>query len=59
MIARFLGVKVWELSQVPFHYQEEAEVILVAQYQARAEFAGKFAEASKLMVPEIVLPDSF
>ncbi|MEK6281880.1 MAG: hypothetical protein AABN95_16120 [Acidobacteriota bacterium] len=36
MIARFLGVRVWELSRVAVHYQEEARVILQAQYKARA-----------------------
>lgn len=56
MIAQFLGVKVWELSKVAHHYQREAEVILVAQYQARVEIANKIAEATKLFVPEIVLP---
>lgn len=35
MIARFLGVRVWELSRVALHYQEEARVILQAQYKAK------------------------
>lgn len=35
MIARFLGVRVWELSKVAAHYQDEAAVILMAQHEAR------------------------
>ena len=35
MIARFLGVRVWELSRVAVHYQEEARAILQAQYKAK------------------------
>jgi hypothetical protein len=35
MIARFLGVRVWELSKVAAHYQNEAAVILMAQHEAR------------------------
>ena len=57
MIARFLGVKVWELDSVAHHYQEEAEVILVGQYQARVELASKIAKETKLIIPEIVIPD--
>lgn len=41
MVARFLGVKVWELTRVPIHYQEEARVILQAQHEARIEIAKK------------------
>ena len=36
MIARFLGVRVWELDKVAAHYQDEAAVILMAQDEARA-----------------------
>jgi hypothetical protein len=41
MIARFLGVRVWELARVAIHYQEEARVILQAQYESRIEKAKK------------------
>jgi hypothetical protein len=41
MIARFLGVKVWELDKVAVHYQDEAAIILEAQHIARFELAGK------------------
>ena len=57
MIARFLGVRVWDLPRVPFHWQEEAEIILVAQYQAKQELSKNIAEATKLMIPEIVIPE--
>ena len=57
MIARFLQVHVWDLPKVPYHYQEEAEVILVARYQARHEIGKKIAEETRLIIPEIVLPD--
>lgn len=35
MIARFLGVRVWDLNKVAAHYQDEAAVILMAQYESR------------------------
>jgi hypothetical protein len=41
MIARFLQVKVWELSKVAAHYQDEAAVILIAQHEARIFRANK------------------
>jgi hypothetical protein len=41
MIARFLGVRVWELSKVAAHYQHEAAVILIAQHEARVHKTNK------------------
>lgn len=38
-MARFLGVRVWELSEVPEHYQREALVIMRAQKGARVRKA--------------------
>lgn len=35
MIARFLGVRVWELDKVATHYKDEAAIILEAQHIAR------------------------
>jgi len=56
MIARFLGVRVWELSKVAVHYQDEAAIILAAQYEARKHkyekgFAG-MAGAATVAIPE-------
>ena len=34
-MARFLGVRVWELSEVPEHYQAEAMVIMAATHGAK------------------------
>lgn len=39
MIARFLGVKVWELDKVAVHYQDEAAIILEAQHIAKMKLA--------------------
>ena len=41
MVARFLGVKVWELDQVALHYQEEAAIVLQARWEARSRIAKK------------------
>lgn len=41
MIARFLGVRVWELKNVAAHYIDEAAVILAAQHEARLHIAKK------------------
>jgi hypothetical protein len=38
-IARFLNVHVWDLEDIPIHYQEEAFVIITARRQARWQFA--------------------
>lgn len=43
MIARFLGVRVWELSKVAVHYQDEAAVILMSQNEAKRHLTGKGA----------------
>jgi hypothetical protein len=43
MIARFLGVRVWELPQVAAHYIDEAAIILEAQHEARLHLTGKGA----------------
>jgi len=43
MVARFLQVRVWELSEVPEHYKQEALVIIAATRGAawhRAKEAG-------------------
>ena len=56
MIARFLGVRVWELSKVAAHYQDEAAVILMAQHEARIQRAKKgesgMAGAATIAMPE-------
>jgi hypothetical protein len=56
MIARFLGVKVWELSRVATHYQEEARVILQAQYETKV---AKKNQLIKLGIPvaAIIVPE--
>ena len=41
MVARFLGVRVWELGKVAVHYQDEAAVILMAQHEARIHKTNK------------------
>jgi len=41
MIARFLGVRVWELKHVAAHYQDEAAMILQAQHDARIALINK------------------
>jgi hypothetical protein len=41
MIARFLGVRVWELGKVAVHYQDEAAVILMAQHKSKLHRAQK------------------
>jgi hypothetical protein len=53
MVARFLGVRVWELSRVAIHYQEEARVILRAQFEARMEIAN----SNKCSPEKIILPE--
>jgi len=53
MVARFLGCRVWELSRVPIHYQEEARVILQAQYGARMQIA----KDAKCTPDKVVLPE--
>jgi len=53
MLARFLGVRVWELSRVATHYIEEARVILLGQFEARMRIANK----AKVTPEKIVLPD--
>jgi hypothetical protein len=56
MIARFLGVRVWELSKVAAHYQDEAAVILAGQHEARMHLAKKgvsgMAGAGTIALPE-------
>jgi hypothetical protein len=56
MIARFLGVRVWDLSKVAAHYQDEAAVILIAQHEARIAAAKKgvsgMAGAATVALPE-------
>ncbi len=56
MVARFLGVRVWELARVATHYQEEARVILLAQYEARMyrtdKGASGMAGAATIALPE-------
>lgn len=56
MVARYLGVRVWELARVALHYQEEARVILQAQFEAKMEIAKKggsgMAGAETVALPE-------
>ena len=56
MIARFLGVRVWELDRVAIHYQEEAALILRAHHEARVHIAKKggsgMAGAATVLLPE-------
>lgn len=56
MIARFLGVRVWELDKVADHYKEEAAIILEAQHDARMTLAVKgetgMAGAATAALPE-------
>lgn len=53
MIARFLGVRVWELSKVAVHYQDEAAVILIGQYATRMKLAHKHkCSPEKIILPE-------
>lgn len=56
MIARFLGVRVWDLNKVAAHYQDEAAVILAAQHEARLTQAKKgisgMAGAATIALPE-------
>lgn len=53
MIARFLGVRVWDLGKVAAHYQDEAAVILAAQHEARIHIAKK----AKCTPEKVVLPE--
>ena len=56
MIAKFLGVRVWELSKVAAHYQDEAAIILMAQHEARIHRTNKgesgMAGAGTVALPE-------
>jgi len=56
MIARFLGVRVWELPKVAAHYQDEAAVILRAQHEARIHHQDKAIQAHAQNI-EIFLPE--
>lgn len=56
MIAKFLGVRVWELARVALHYQEEARVISQAQYEARQAQRNADLKAGA-MAAEIVIPE--
>jgi len=53
MIARFLGVRVWELSKVAVHYQDEAAMILGARYEAQMHLAKK----NKCTPEKVILPE--
>jgi hypothetical protein len=53
MIARFLGVPVWELNRVAIHYQEEAALILEAQYNAKMWIA----KQAKCTPEKVILPE--
>ncbi len=53
MLARFLGVRVWELSRVATHYIEEARVVLMGQFEAQMHLAKTF----KVSPEKIVLPE--
>jgi hypothetical protein len=52
-VARFLRVQVWDLPKVAAHYQEEAVVILRAEYEARYALG----ERRKCSPSNIVLPE--
>lgn len=58
MLARYFfgGAQVWKLSRVPIYRQEEARVILQAQYEARAKINKDRAKAGALTT-EIILPE--
>lgn len=56
MIARFLGVRVWELARVAVHYQDEARVILQARYEAKIHRQNEALKKGAMNV-EIFLPD--
>jgi len=56
MIARFLGVRVWELPKVAAHYQDEAAVILRAQHEARMHHQEKAIKAGAQNI-EVFLPE--
>lgn len=53
MIARFLGVKIWELKYVAFRYRDEALEILEDRYKATVFLANK----NKCSPEKIILPD--
>jgi hypothetical protein len=53
LIARFLGCKVWELETVAVHYQDEAALILQAQYETRMHIA----KTAKCSPEKIILPE--
>lgn len=52
-IARFLGVRVWDLKRVPIKYRKQAIIILRARFRARLDICEK-AEVSpeKIILPE-------
>jgi hypothetical protein len=52
-VARFLGVRVWELPAVPEHYRAEAAVILTARHQAAVEKLNRLIESSKGVSPSL------
>jgi hypothetical protein len=56
MIARFLGVRVWELSKVAAHYQDEAAVILTGSYEAKVRKREHAVKAGAMNI-EIILPE--
>jgi hypothetical protein len=56
MIARFLGVRVWDLPKVAVHYQDEAAVILMGQYEAKAAII-KARLKSGAMAAEAIVPE--
>jgi hypothetical protein len=56
MVARFLGVRVWELSKVAVHYQDEAAIILIAQHEAKIHKRNKAIEGGA-MSAEVILAE--
>lgn len=53
MIAKFLGVRVWALGKVAYHYIDEATTILEGRYDARRELCRQY----KVSPEKVVLPD--
>ena len=41
--AKYLGVKIWELAEVPYRYREQAMVVLKGRHQAKVEMIESIA----------------
>jgi hypothetical protein len=52
MVAQFLGVKVWELKDVPYRYRNQAMIILRGRHKAKLEMIESIMEDSDAPAPK-------